>query len=104
MGPAGEPMPVGRVQANWPHHGTAPHSYDQGVAQSNYAPSFTPMGDDKQSNPHVIMHVLGLSAIPKLFHRDAAAERAREKHAQITYGKRNGAVTELPASVVYGQK
>lgn len=66
------------------------------------APSNPWMSPGPRRRTSVLGHMLGLGAFGRL--REARAERAAAAHAAIPMGKTSsGPVTELPASLVYGQ-
>jgi hypothetical protein len=65
----------------------------------------TPMGDTGPTRPHVLGHLLGISDIARerRERRGLKARKLREQHAAISYDENSKAVTELPASMVYGK-
>ena len=70
--------------------------------QSSIPPAPTAMSGPGHDRPHIISHVFGLPKLGKL--HEERVEKRREQHAAIAYGDPNQKVTDLPASVVYGQK
>jgi hypothetical protein len=109
-----DPAPIGVSRS-----GQAPPYGDSRMAAMGVRPgtgrfdaSITPTGaippaqvavanPEHTSRAKVIAHVLG---VPKFGqrHRDRA-EKERQKHAAIAYDQPGASVTELPASMVYGQ-
>lgn len=110
---AADPSPVGVSQAaqgRWSpprvaQGGARPGAgpYDPSVMPSSMIPAQTALSNPPAGRPHVIRHLLGISAIGR-HRREAREERTRESHASISYSPPNEPITELPASVVYGKK
>jgi hypothetical protein len=110
--PGDEPTPIGvargsqvamadpRMAATMPHPGAAP--YDPAVMPTSVPAPPSPMNGPGHNRPHVISHVFGLPILGK--HHQQRVEKRREQHSAIAYGDPNKKVTDLPASVVYGQK
>jgi hypothetical protein len=110
-GPTADPAPIGvarNAQPAWADPrlasaGRRPGSspYDPAVVPSNLPPAQSAMAGPGHDRPHIISHVLGLPKFGQLYrdHQD----KERQKHAAIAYGESNRAVTDLPASVVYGK-
>jgi hypothetical protein len=107
--PEADPSPVGvagmgRPQWGGPRMASAgPRPYDPAVLPSSMIPPQTALDGATTSRPHIISHLLGVSAIGRQ-HREARARRSREQHASIAYDPPAQPVTELPASVVYGNR
>jgi hypothetical protein len=104
MAEAGGPLPIGVVA---PRVAAMPASGPVGLRDSAVMPTSMasePMDPGPSDRPHVLSHLLGVSAIG----RDRAEARARRKeeaHAKIPYGVQPlGPVTDLPASQVYGRR
>jgi hypothetical protein len=75
---------------------------DPSVLPSAMIPAQTPISDSQSGRPHVISHLLGVSAIGRR-QREERERKEREQHAAITYDAPYQAVKELPASMVYGK-
>jgi hypothetical protein len=109
--PGLEPTPVGvanatanqwngsRMAAAGPR-GAGP--YDPSVMPTSTIPPQTALGNPAGNRPHVLSHMLGFGGLAKR-HREAREDKDREHHAAIAYDPPAKAVTELPASMVYGQ-
>jgi hypothetical protein len=77
-------------------------SYDPAVMQSSVPAAPTPMSGPGHNRPHIISHLFGLPILGK--YHDKELDKERQQHAAVAYGDPKQKVTELPASVVYGQK
>jgi hypothetical protein len=107
-----EPSPIGvarSMQPQWANPRMAAYGarsgatgYDPAVMPSSIPPAQDALASSGQSRPHIIRHLLGLPNFGA--HRREQEERVRDKHAAIAYDQPNAPVTELPASVVYGNK
>jgi hypothetical protein len=106
-GPGPAPVGVARSsQAGWNPHmaaagmhpGAGP--YDPAVMQSGLPPAQVALASPGHDRPHVISHLFGLPRLGQ--HRREREEKARERHASIAYDRPDRPVTELPASMVYG--
>jgi hypothetical protein len=87
-----------RMNAMGPRTGAGP--LDQSVVPTSMPPAQVALANPSSNRPHVISHLFG---IPKFGQARRDRENAeRQKHAAISYDQPNRAVTELPASVVYG--
>jgi hypothetical protein len=64
-------------------------------------PAQNALAGPRHDRPHILSHVFGLPRFGQLS-RDRV-EQQRGQHAAISYGDPNQKVTELPASMVYGQ-
>jgi len=85
--------PVGNVASNAPR--------DPSVTPTSIPPAQTAVGGSVGARPRIIAHLLGLPDLRRL-RRDRQAYLSREGHASISYGDGINPVTELPASMVYG--
>jgi hypothetical protein len=99
-----DPAPIGmyepRLAAAAPVRGPAGAQRDSAVTASGYSPTtVSPMPSNR---PHVLSHLLGVSAIGRDA-REARERRREEKHASIPYGTQTSAVNDVPAKVVYGR-
>ena len=103
MMPGEGPAPIGVVQAR-PGGPMMPGAglMDRSVMPTSIPRAPEPIAPAESNRPHVISHVLGLSAIGRDRRADAH-RRAGQKHASIRYGAEEPRVTELPASKVYGR-
>jgi len=111
-GAGAEPSPIGvarSLQPQWANprmaaYGARPGAggYDPAVTPSSIPPPQDALASSGQSRPHIIRHLLGLPTFGA--HRREQEEKARDKHAAIAYDQPNAPVTELPASMVYGNK
>jgi hypothetical protein len=114
-GAAGDPVPVGVIQANFSQSNPvgAPSSIAPPAEQPGRAVAESTAGHEPYQTksgsfprPHILGHLFGWS----LMGADRAEEKARRKaeaHAMIAYdseGKSSTPVEDLPASVVYGKK
>lgn len=97
------PAPIGVVQARLGGP-MAPGAAltDRAVMPTSIPPAADPVPPAGSNRPHVISHVLGLSAIGR-DRREEAQRRSGQKHASIRYSNEEQRVTELPASKVYGR-
>jgi hypothetical protein len=110
--PGADPSPIGvsragqakwgnqRVAAAGAHPGGGP--YDSAVVPANLPPGQVALASPEHNRPHVVSHLLGLPIAGT--RRRERAEKEREKHAAIAYDQPKQQVTELPASMVYGNK
>jgi hypothetical protein len=89
-----------RMAAAMPRPGGG--SYDPSVMPTSVPPPPTPIPGPGHNRPHIISHMLGLSAVGK--RHEQRVEKRRESHAAEAYGDSKEKVTELPASVVYGRR
>ncbi len=64
-------------------------------------PAQVAMAGPGSNRPHILGHLFGVPKFGKL--RQESQDRERSKHAAIAYDQPNSAVTEVPASVVYGK-
>ncbi len=105
-----EPVPVGvskmrtkgadpRMAAMGARPGNG--TVDPAVVPTNIPPAQAAVVSSSSGRPHIISHLFGLPMVGA--HRREREEREREKHASIAYGESQQAVTDLPASVVYGK-
>jgi hypothetical protein len=100
-----DPTPIGEVQPMLAGSRPTPGARgggprDASVMMSGYSP--TPVKPDGVNRPHVISHLLGVSAIGRQS-REARARRKEERHASIAYGpQQTPPVNDLPARMVYG--
>jgi len=106
-----EPSPIGvsrsgqpswadpRLSAMGPHHGTGP--LDPSVVPTGMPPAQVALTNPGSDRPHIISHLFGIPKFGQL--RRDRENQERQKHAAISYDQPNRAVTELPASVVYGK-
>jgi hypothetical protein len=113
--PQAEPSPIGVArggQIPWAGNrmaatpaGAGPgRGYDPAVIPSSVAPAQVPVADPSHNRPHIIGHVLGISQIRrdiKKYREDRLDNSA--SHASIRYDQPETAVTQLPASMVYGK-
>ncbi len=111
-GAVAEPSPIGvarSMQPQWANprmaaYGARPGvgGYDPSVMPSSIPPAQEALTSGGHDRPHIVRHILGLPSFGA--HRREQEERARAKHAAIAYDQQNTPVTELPASMVYGNK
>jgi hypothetical protein len=104
-----EPVPVGvskmrtpgatdpRMAAAGGRPGAGP--VDPAVVPTNYPPQ-SAVAAPRSSRPHIISHLFGIPLLGT--YRRQLDQKERDKHAAIAYGQNDKAVTEVPASVVYG--
>jgi hypothetical protein len=112
---ASDPMPIGVMrtsyntqESNAPGYATVGPVPGRGpqAAPTAPQPAMTSSGMDfvsppRHKRPHILSHLFGLDAFG---HRREMIEAERKSdHAALRYGQTNEAVTELPASLVYGQ-
>jgi hypothetical protein len=110
FGAGPEPSPIGVARSTLPQWGgpnmaaagarAGAGGFDPAVTPSSIPPAQTALANPHHARPHVIRHVLNLPNWGE--HRREREDRAREKHAAIAYGQPNAPVSELPASMVYG--
>lgn len=74
---------------------------DSSFTPTSIPPAQTAIGGATSSRPRIISHLLGLPDLRRL-RKDRQAYLAREGHASIPYGDQSAPVTDLPASMVYG--
>lgn len=106
------PSPIGVARAHGgPAAGRAmasPGTQDPSVMPTSAAipPAPTPMGDTGPFRPHVIGHLFGFSdmARERRERRGQKSDKERQQHAAISYEEKSQAVSELPASMVYGKE
>ena len=111
VGGDGGPAPVGVARAHTGQPSPIAARSPLGTHDSSVMPTSaaipaapTPMGDDGPTKPHVIGHLFGFSQMAKDY-RDRRAQRSqkeREAHAAIAYDEKSQPLTEIPASMVYG--
>ena len=109
-GMSGEPAPIGVVRSRLASGGMPPQGQG-GYGRSGAAPgdpavtpsSFSPVTPLVSNRPHVLEHLIGISAIGRGT-RESLERRESEKHARIAYGQKEATVTDVPASVVYKQR
>jgi hypothetical protein len=104
-----EPAPVGiskmrtpgttdpRMAAMGGRPGAGP--LDPSVVPTNYPPQ-SAVASPPSSRPHIISHLFGIPILGTL--RREREQKERDKHAAIAYGQNDKPITQLPASVVYG--
>jgi hypothetical protein len=108
---AGEPVPVGVVQASYRPTGaagataSAPGHAVVGPAVPSdpsawSASNTTTLSHQRHHHPQILLHLFGLREFESPF--EVKKEKAKERHAAIAYGPNTSSVTELPASMVYG--
>jgi hypothetical protein len=102
---SGEPEPIGVMRTNYSANAPA-RSAAAPKPPMPHQPGHTPfLGEQHETNPHILGHLFGISAMQRDF-QDKLAEPARkkkEKHAAISYEPTGGKVEDLPASMVYGR-
>jgi hypothetical protein len=74
--------------------------YDPSVVPTNLPPGQTALANPPSNRPHIIGHLLGIPQFGRL--RREQDEKERRKHASISYDQPNQVVSELPATMVYG--
>ena len=106
-----EPAPIGvsrsrqpswadsRMGAPGARPGAAP--VDPSVVPTGMPPAQVALTGPGSDRPHIISHLLGIPKFGRV--RRELEEAERKKHAAIAYDQPNRAVTELPASMVYGK-
>ncbi len=109
-GAGADPSPIGvarATQSQWANpnmaaYGARPGApgYDPAVMPSSIPPPQDALASPSHSRPHIIGHLLGFPDFGR--RRRAEEEKARAKHAAIAYDQSNTPVTELPATMVYG--
>lgn len=92
---AGNFTPVGNVASN--------ALRDPSITPTSIPPAQTAIGGSVGSRPRIISHLLGLPDLRRL-RRERQAYQSREGHASISYGDGINPVTDLPASMVYGDE
>ncbi len=107
-----EPSPIGVARSTQPPwadprmaaYGAPPGAggYDPAVMPSSIPPPQNGIPSSGNERKHIVRHILGLPTFGA--HRREEEEKARAKHAAIAYDQQNTPVTELPASMVYGNK
>jgi hypothetical protein len=75
---------------------------DPSVVPTNLPPAQVALSSPPSSRPHIISHLFGIPNFGRA-HRDRL-DRERQKHASIAYGQVDTKVTEVPASLVYGNE
>jgi hypothetical protein len=110
FGAGPDPSPIGVARSTQPQWGgpnmaaagARPGSggFDPAVMPSSIPPAQTALAKPDHVRPHVIRHVFNLPNFGE--HRRERDEKARAKHAAIAYDQPNAPVTEVPASMVYG--
>ncbi len=107
------PEPIGAARASQGHFtpvagamaagGGAPR--DPSVARSALLPAQTPVGTHHGvPRPRIIGHLLDIPDLTRIGRgrRERSERAARSAHASVSYGDSAGPVTDLPASMVYG--
>jgi hypothetical protein len=74
--------------------------YDPSVVPTSTPPAQVALAGPGADRPHIIGHLLGIPKLGQM--RRAAEDKERQKHAAIAYDQPNAKVSELPASMVYG--
>ncbi len=111
-GAGADPTPIGVARGAYGAAATDPRmaqtmrrpgggAFDPAVMPTSIPAAPTPMSGPGHNRPHVIGHVLGLPMLGKL-HEQREAKK-RQEHAAISYGD-GSKVTEIPASMVYGNR
>ncbi|HEX3448603.1 MAG TPA: hypothetical protein VHS97_10145 [Isosphaeraceae bacterium] len=103
-----EPSPIGvsragqdpRMAAMGPRPGAG--AYDPSVVPTSIPPAQVALSGPGHDRPHVISHLLGIPKMGTI--RRKIEDKERQKHAAIAYDQPGGKVTDLPASMVYGDK
>ncbi|QEH32548.1 hypothetical protein OJF2_10250 [Aquisphaera giovannonii] len=110
---AAGPAPVGvsraamaaapRTAALGGRPGSSP--YDPAVRATSIPPAQTGIEGAEPGRPRILGHLFGVSAMRRDFQdmRAARQNQGRDAHAAISYDDPNKAVTDLPASMVYGR-
>lgn len=102
----GGPVPIGVVA---PRVGSAPSvGFGQGPGSRDGSVMPTsavsdPIAPAVGSRPHVLSHLLGVSAIGRE-RADRKIRAKEEKHAMIPYGTPATPIGDVPASVIYGRR
>jgi hypothetical protein len=73
---------------------------DPAVVPTNLPPPQMALTSPPSNRPHILTHLFGLDVFSHL--RRDHETKERDKHASIAYGDSARPVTELPASMVYG--
>jgi hypothetical protein len=79
-----------------------PGGYDPSVMPTAIPPAQNALAGPGHDRPRVIGHLLGIPK-PGMLRRERE-DKERQRHAAIAYDQANGKLTELPASMVYGNK
>jgi hypothetical protein len=103
-----DPSPIGvsrsgqdpRMAAMGPRPGAG--AYDPSVVPTSIPPAQVAVAGPGHDRPHVIGHLLGIPKFGGL--RREREDKERQKHAAIAYDQPGAKVTELPATMVYGDK
>lgn len=105
-----EPSPIGvsragqdpRMAATGPRPGAG--AYDPSVVPTSTSipPAQVALSAPGHDRPHVISHLLGIPKIGAI--RREREDKERQKHAAIAYDQPGAKITDLPASMVYGDK
>lgn len=109
-----EPVPVGVMRASYNNREASAPGYatvgpvakpgsgaDASAAQHPVAssgPDF--VSPPRHQRPHILRHLFGLDAFGH--RREMMEAQSKADHAAISYGQQGRAVTDLPASLVYG--
>jgi 2-oxoglutarate dehydrogenase E2 component (dihydrolipoamide succinyltransferase) len=108
---AGDPMPVGVMQANYSQGGPAAASSStmaaalapgRAVASSTVGPEIYQRGGNGFPRPHILGHLFGWSYFND--GRKMQEERKSQSHASIPYNNEGTTITDVPASVIYGKR
>jgi hypothetical protein len=103
-----DPSPIGvsrsgqdpRMAAMGPRPGAG--AYDPSVVPTSIPPAQVAVAGPGHDRPHIIGHLLGIPKFGEL--RREREDKERQKHAAIAYDQPGAKVTELPSSMVYGEK
>ena len=102
MPPGWEPMAIGSYAPHLAAAGAA--SAGRGTQDPTVMPTSMasdPVSPHAHNRPHIIKHLLGLDGFEH--ERAIKDDKAKEKHASISYGPTNQVVSDLPAKMVYGK-
>ncbi len=108
VAPGDEPTPIGvsrsgqnpRMAAAGRRAGAG--GFDPSVVPTSIPPAQVALEGPGHDRPHVIGHLLGIPKFGAI--RREREDKERQKHAAIAYDQPGAKVTELPASMVYGDK
>ena len=91
-----------KIRAWLPQDRAGAGGFDPSVVPTSIPPAQVALEGPGHDRPHVIGHLLGIPKFGAI--RREREDKERQKHAAIAYDQPGAKVTELPASMVYGDK